>query len=89
MKIVASKVYARALQKAAELLGGRRKLAERLGIPAADLERWIADGKEPPREIFLRAVDLIIDETEADGGEEPADPPEPRSSAAPSPRDFD
>lgn len=74
------------------MLGGRRALAERLGVKAAEIEKWIA-GKAPlPRDIFLRVVDMIIDELAPDAdADEPGDPPAPRSSAAWSPdgRDSD
>ena len=79
---MASSVYSRTLQKAAELLGGRKKLARVLRIPMTDLEAWIADEAKPPLNVFLRVVDLIIDETGAapESGE-PGDPP-PRRDAA-------
>jgi hypothetical protein len=71
-------VYSRALHRAAELLGGRDKLAKVLQVPAAELDKWIGDRAKPPREVFLRVVDLILDETahagrgESDGAEPPA-----------------
>ena len=67
-------VYSRTLQKAAELSGGQRRLARLLRVPLADLEKWIADKDEPPTAIFLKAVDLVLDETASPGsGSEPAD----------------
>lgn len=81
---VASTVYSRALQKAAELVGGREKLAELLRVPKADIDRWIADQAKPPREIFLRIVDLILDETIPAAGRDPQDPsPAREASGAP------
>jgi len=66
---VGASVYSRALQKAAELVGDRDRLAHVLHVPRADIDRWIADLAKPPREIFLRIVDLILDETAPrDGG---------------------
>jgi DNA-binding transcriptional regulator YdaS (Cro superfamily) len=73
------------LQKAAELVGGRKRLAERLGVKAAEIEKWAAGKEAIPREIFLRIVDLIIDETTSSGDSPEADEPPGRSSA-PSPR---
>jgi hypothetical protein len=78
---MASSVYSRTLQKAADLLGGRKKLARVLRVPAKDLETWIADEAKPPLNVFLRAVDLILDE----GGSvpeaaEPDEPPPPRDA---------
>jgi Putative antitoxin of bacterial toxin-antitoxin system, YdaS/YdaT len=87
---VAISVQSRALQKAAELLGGRKKLAERLGVKVAEIEIWIAGGQATPREVFLRVVDLLIDEIPPSGGSsEPGDPPFSRSSAPFSHRDRD
>ena len=59
---VAPSVYSRAVRKAAELLGGREKLSRTLQVPLAEIEKWLADKGKPPREIFLRVVDLIIDD---------------------------
>jgi hypothetical protein len=77
---VAASVYSRALQKAAELHGGRDALCKILQVPKADLDRWIADEAKPPRDIFLRVVDLILDETSASGDSD-YDPPPPRDAA--------
>lgn len=80
---MAASVYSRTLQKAAELLGSRAKLCRVLQVPAAELQKWIDDKAAPPLGVFLRAVDLIIDETPppAAAGSEPADPPAPRDAA--------
>jgi hypothetical protein len=72
---MASSVYSRTLQKAADLLGGRKKLARVLRVPAKDLETWIADEAKPPLNVFLRVVDLILDE--AGSVPEAAEPDEP------------
>jgi hypothetical protein len=84
-------VYSRALQKAAELLGGRDKLSKVLQIPTADIDRWIADQGKPPREIFLRIVDLILDETgpAPSGAGESQEPPPSRDAAGSSQRYLD
>jgi len=49
---MAASVQIRALQKAVELAGGRRALAGRLGVKAADLEKWLGGRAELPREVF-------------------------------------
>jgi len=84
-------VYSRALSRAAELLGGRDKLAKALQVAVTDIEKWIADREKPPSEVFLRIVDLILDETaQAGRGEgDPAEPPPSRDAAAPSKRYLD
>jgi hypothetical protein len=80
-KAVAVSVYSRALQRAAALLGGRARLCRHLRVPAAELDRWIADEAEPPRGIFLKVVDLIIDETPVPGDSDPGEPPAPRDAS--------
>lgn len=77
---MASSVYSRTLQKAAELLGSRQKLARHLRVPLAELEKWIAGVAVPPTGTFLRAVDVVIVETQAPSGGEPSDPGEPPPS---------
>ena len=76
------KVYSRTFRKAAELSGSAKKLARELRVPLADLEKWIAGAAAPPMHVFLRAVDLVLDETQPTGGlSEPADPTPPRDCA--------
>ena len=75
-------VYSRTLQKAADSAGGHKKLARILRVPLADLEKWIADKDEPPMAIFLKAVDLVLEETSSSGASEPGDLPPPRDCAA-------
>jgi hypothetical protein len=60
------KVYARTFQKAAELAGGRRKLAHELHVPLADLEKWLVGETQPPLAIFLQAIDYVLDATAPD-----------------------
>jgi hypothetical protein len=72
---VAASVYSRTLQKASELIGGHAKLCRELRVPAADLEKWIADKAVPPIGVFLRAVDLILDETPTPSGDTGSDDP--------------
>ena len=71
-------VYSRTLQKASDAAGGPKKLARVLRVPLADLEKWLADKDEPPMAVFLKAVDLVLDDTTSSGGGEPGDPPAPR-----------
>jgi len=72
-------VYSRTLQKAAETAGGQKKLARLLRVPLAELEKWIADKDEPPMAVFLKAVDLVLDETTSSAaGSDPDEPPAPR-----------
>ena len=83
---MANKVYSRTFQKAAELSGGRKQLARQLRVPIADLEKWIAGASPPPLPIFLKAIDLVLDETSPPGGlSEPAEPEPPRECASAGP----
>ena len=80
---MAASVYSRALQKAAELIGGQQKLCRYLHVPAAELQNWIDDKKVPPKGIFLRVVDFIIAETPPPGGStDPEEPSAPRDCSA-------
>jgi len=80
---MATSVYSRALQRAAEMLGGRDKVAKYLGVPQADVTRWISGAAKPPRLHFLRAVEFIIDETALPpGGDSPGETP-PANDCAP------
>jgi hypothetical protein len=58
-------VKTRALKLAARVLGGPEKLHERLGVPAAALDGWLSGRAEPPREILLEALDVILDDLDA------------------------
>ena len=82
-RVTASSVYSRALAKAAELLGGRTELARMLQVPIADVERWLADDGKPPREVFLRVVDIILDETGGGGTDDTSGPPHGRNASGP------
>jgi hypothetical protein len=83
--VTAISVYSRALAKAAELVGGRRELARVLQVPLAQIENWIGDEGKPPRDIFLRVVDIILDETSATGTDDTPEPPPGRDAAGPNP----
>jgi hypothetical protein len=82
-RVTAASVYSRALAKAAELLGGRAALARMLQVPIAEIEKWLADEAKPPREIFLRIVDIILDETSVGGADDSSEPPRGRDAAGP------
>lgn len=86
---MAASVYSRALQKAVELLGGREQLSRVLQVPKSTIDQWMAGEGKPPREIFLRVVDLILDESASGAGTEPQDPPPSRDAAGSSERYLD
>jgi hypothetical protein len=49
--------------RAAELVGGAAALSRRLQIPTSDLMQWIRGTSKPPMGIFLRLVDVVIEES--------------------------
>jgi len=53
-------VYSRTLQRACEILGGIHPLAAHLRVDPGDLARWIDARGEPPLEVFLAAVDVVL-----------------------------
>lgn len=53
-------VYSRTLHRACEMLGGLDALAHHLNVPAPALERWIGGLEQPPLDVFLKAVDIVL-----------------------------
>jgi len=58
---MADSLGTRVLRLAARILGPR-KVRERLNASSADVEAWLAGTREPPREILLAALEVILDE---------------------------
>lgn len=52
-------VHAKALHRAAEIVGGREKLRTLLEVSVSELEAWMAGAERPPMQVFLKAVDII------------------------------
>ena len=65
-----STIESRTLRRAAEILGGRMKLAMRLQVPLLELDRWLAAEEKVPDIYFLRAVDIVTGQSAI----EPSDP---------------
>lgn len=61
-------VYSRTLQRACEVLGGVQRLAEHLRVAPADLALWIEGRDQPPLEVFLAAVDIVLLDAERRSG---------------------
>lgn len=61
-------VHARALKRAAELLGGIEPFARHVGVPAHELVAWMNGEGMPPLGVFLKAVDIISERQAADLG---------------------
>jgi hypothetical protein len=49
------------LRAASEMIGGVKALAQRLAIDEALLEKYLADERELPDSLLLRAVDIVED----------------------------
>ena len=77
-KPVAASVYSRTLRQASELVGGHLKLCRYLRVPSDSLAAWINDRATPPLAVFLRAVDLVLDEAAKTSGSGPEEPPPSR-----------
>ena len=52
-------VQARALRRAADILGGKAKLRAVLHVPMPSLEQWLDGTALPPMDVFLKAVDIL------------------------------
>jgi hypothetical protein len=57
--LVVGDVYSRAVEKAAEVLGGAAQLAARLGLSVGTVRMLMGGKLEVPTRIFLLAVDII------------------------------
>jgi len=53
-------IYARTLHRACEVLGGLEPLSRHLNVPAGTLARWIGGLDQPPIDVFLAAVDIVL-----------------------------
>jgi hypothetical protein len=55
------------LRAAVEIAGGAPALAQRLGISEKALGIFLADARELPDAVLLRAVDIILEDRESRG----------------------
>jgi len=68
-------LYAACVQRAAALAGGYAALGARLGVPPRAVERWACGREAVPERVFLRLVDILLE----NGG--PPKPPAPADGA--------
>jgi hypothetical protein len=61
-------VRQQAVRRAAEILGGPKKLARRLRVPMDALLRWMGGRESPPDASFLQCVDLILENEDSIDG---------------------
>jgi hypothetical protein len=59
---VAYSIKVKTLQMAAKRLGGPRKLRDHLRAPSAEVVSWLAGVAEPPTAVFLRALEVVLDD---------------------------
>ena len=55
-------LHARALQRAAEILGGIDQLRAYLKVSTLELQTWMQGRAKPPDAVFLRIVDVLAAE---------------------------
>ena len=55
-------IRTKALRIAADAVGGSRKLRDSLGASSADVVAWLAGVEEPPAPVFLKAMEIILDD---------------------------
>jgi len=56
-------VQARALHRAAAISGGLVPLSRHLGVPDQSIREWMFDVGSPPNGVFLKVIELVLDET--------------------------
>jgi hypothetical protein len=54
-------VRSKALRRACEIVGGEAQLRGYLRVSALSLTLWMAGAEPPPTDVFLKAVDVIMD----------------------------
>lgn len=64
---MATGIRSRVLRAAAKLMGGPRRLREFLGVSSTAVAAWLAGTQEPPREVFLRALEFLLDHLDREG----------------------
>ena len=52
--------YTRTLHRACLLCGGLARTALQLDAPERELARWLLGEEEPPRNVFLAAVEILL-----------------------------
>jgi hypothetical protein len=57
-----AEMCARILQQCEALRGGRENLARYLEVNPAELSLWLAAKAGPPRSVFEKAMDVILEE---------------------------
>ena len=66
-----------AIHRAAAMLGGLGRLAERLNVPERQLDYWVRDIGTPPDALFFDVIEIIIERA----GKQMPELPEYRTAA--------
>jgi hypothetical protein len=61
-----------AIRRAATMMGGLDRLAERLRLPERQLDYWMRDIGTPPDTVFFDVIDIIIERAGKRIAERPA-----------------
>lgn len=64
-------VHTRALQRAAEMLGGTDALCAFLAVPRRRLELWMSGQIGLPGDVFLQVVDILLEHPQGEALREP------------------
>jgi len=64
-------VHVRTLMRAAEIAGGAQELAFRLKVTPSHLSLWLGGLESCPSHIFLKAVDLVLENDLVEHGRTP------------------
>ena len=71
-----SQVHIRTLARAAQIVGGPQELAIKLKVTPSHLALWMSGAEPCPPNVFLQAVDLVL-ERAGQAPVEPSPPPPP------------
>ncbi len=74
---MAHPVKTKTLKVAAQSLGGPRKLRDFFRAPSEKVVAWLAGIEDPPKPMFLRALEVILDDLDASDGAQRTDPGAP------------
>lgn len=76
-----AEVHVQTLRRARDIVGGEQQLAVRLQVTPSHLALWLGGVETPPPDVFLRAVDVVMDKLSAPAQPAP-DVPDQKSPAS-------
>lgn len=56
-----AEVHVQTLRRARDVVGGEQQLALRLQVTPSHLALWLGGVETPPADVFLRAVDIVME----------------------------